>query len=145
MNLPSVNWLFDLYCHKCRNSTLLPRQSPLGIYEGQRYQPMGAWPIAFLCRPCGQVYDRFAEEIYSRLPVQKVGQRQGQILWEIEVICAHGSCELMTPIYTKYHAADNEDLVIDLLLSVDPILDCRGYAHGLKLRGERIKANRLLF
>lgn len=145
MNLPPESWLFDIYCPTCHRSTLLPRQSPLGKYEDRNYLPKGKWPIAFLCRPCGQVYEYYAETVRPRRPVQKVGQRQGRILWEIEVLCAHGSCELTTPIYTKHHELDNEGLVIDLLLSVDPVLDCGESEHGLKLRRERIKANSLKF
>jgi hypothetical protein len=145
MNLPLVNWLFDLHCPLCRNSTLLPRQSPLGKYDDRAYRTKGEWPIAFLCRSYEQVCECNAAMIRPRLPVQKVGQRQGQILWETEVRCAHGSCELTTPIYATYHLGDTSSLVIDLLLSVDPILDCRDYAHGLKLRRERIKANPLVF
>jgi hypothetical protein len=92
------------------------------------------------------VYVDYAEEIRSRHPVQKYGQRAAhKVLWEIEVRCAHGSCELTTPIYTSYHEADTASEVIDIVLHVDPILDCQNHAHSLKLRKERIKANPLVF
>ena len=89
------------------------------------------------------MYEGYAEEIDLR-PAQKPYRDSAHmVLWEIEVTCAHGSCELKRPIYARYHEEDTAALVIDELLNADPILDCA--VHALKLRKEKIHAKPLKF
>ena len=40
----------------CGHSILLPRQSPLGIFQGLESHPTGEWPAIFLCSFCGQFF-----------------------------------------------------------------------------------------
>lgn len=46
-------WFLD--CPRCRSRTVLPRQSQIGKYGDQCYQPTGIWPLTFLCHQCGQL------------------------------------------------------------------------------------------
>src|SRR5208282_6844950 len=46
-------WAFDVECPECHDSIVLPRQSPLGRFDGQADPSKGAWPAEFLCSSCG--------------------------------------------------------------------------------------------
>jgi len=50
---------------------LPPHQSPLGIYAGPRYRPMGEWPATFLCllhvRPFIRSLEHIQHEILSAI------------------------------------------------------------------------------
>jgi hypothetical protein len=77
----------------------LPLQSPIGIYEGQKYRPMGKWPVTFLCLRHGQASaylpDMIRHGIESMVPGQPVPQ-----MWQIECQCAHEHCGKLHTIYT---------------------------------------------
>lgn len=73
-------WVFVIPCENCDDPTLLPRQSPLGKFEGPYGQPMDVWPATLLCQKCGQVFSYLAEKVgRGRMPVQ---HREGiSLLW----------------------------------------------------------------
>src|ERR1022692_3680592 len=144
MNLPPVNWL-HFRC-PCGDSIPLPHESPSERYEGQPYQSKAYWPIAFLCRKNGRVYEGYAEEIDLR-PAQKPYRDSARTpLWGIEVRCAHEGCETKKTIYARHHVGDTTGLVIAELLKtddVDPIFACT--AHHRPIREEDISARLLKF
>jgi hypothetical protein len=45
-------WVFTVECPKCRDPIVVPRQSPLGRFDGQADPSTDAWPAKFLCQMC---------------------------------------------------------------------------------------------
>jgi hypothetical protein len=85
-------------CQSCHQPIVLPRQSPLGIYEGQRYLPTDKWPITFVCIRDGQVRVLWVEEFHPE-ELMDLGQ-QSEVLWEIVCECGHRDCVRPHTIYT---------------------------------------------
>ena len=83
-------------CH-CGHYTVLPRQSPLGMYEDLDYRPTVEWPATFLCIGCGRLsvhsQRRFGQ-------VQAMDQNPPADLWKIVLRCDQENCERTRTIYT---------------------------------------------
>lgn len=77
----------------------LPRQSPLGIYDGLRYQPMGEWPLTLLCLRHGRPYVCWPDSIHLEYDMRLPGQPVSP-LWKIECKCAHEGCGKLHALYT---------------------------------------------
>jgi hypothetical protein len=45
-------WALTVECPKCRDPIVVPRQSPLGRFDGQADPSTDAWPAKFLCQRC---------------------------------------------------------------------------------------------
>jgi hypothetical protein len=125
----------DEYCY-----IPLPRQSPLGIYEGQHYQPTGEWPVTFLCRRHGTVsvdlpdsVHLTAEPMVPGLPVPP--------LWRIDCECAHENCGRMNTIYTA-RAPDREALLKGIARK-NPTVPCGD--HNLVWREDLIQLTDFAF
>lgn len=97
----------DVFCSRCPcgHPIVLPRQGPLGIYEGLHYRPTeGVWPVRFLCINCGQVTPALTgifERIHpSKLPAQNLPRNLS--LWKIDCECAHSNCGSQRTIYATW-------------------------------------------
>jgi len=142
--MSTVQWLFVARCPACGESIVLPRQSPLGMYESQQYLPSPMWPIAFLCNRHAQVCECSAATI-DLDPVQRPNQSQpGISLWEIEVECAHSNCGLPHYIYAKYRPDKTAQDVVERLLKANPRIRCSGN-HDVLLKAEKMKVTELPF
>lgn len=142
MNLPPVYWL--LFRCKCGDAIPLPHQSPSEIYEGQPYQPTAYWPIAFLCRVRGRVYEVPVEDIDLHPAQTPYRDSARGPLWEIELRCAHENCGVRRLIYTRHHVGDTKSLVFAELLKtdkVDPLFACT--THCRKVQEENMSAQLL--
>ena|ERR1035437_10023036 len=77
----------------------LPRQSPLGIFEGQHSLSIGDWPATFLCLRHARSFLCSADSV--RLETEVRGRdRPVPSLWKIECECAHENCGRLHTIYT---------------------------------------------
>lgn len=52
---------------RCSDRTVLPRQSPLGKFDGQPSPSKDIWPIKYLCRACGQSSEIPDEAIHPKV------------------------------------------------------------------------------
>lgn len=107
----------------------LPRQSPLGIYEGQHYQPAYEWRGAFLCLRHGRLFSHSPDSIRleneMRPPHKPVSP-----MWKIECACGHEDCGALHTIYTARMPGWAE--IVSRILKTPPIVPC-GY-HDLVWR-----------
>lgn len=117
---------------------VLPRQSPLGIAEGLDYQPMGMWPVIFVCTQHGSVFLRYPEEVaLESVPDQLP---RGNRLWQIECQCAHDNCVRMFDIYTTGFLSADSAEIVSRILRANPKIACNG--HDLVLKEQRMAAHR---
>lgn len=109
----------DLYCN-----IPLPHQSPLGIYEGQRYRPTGEWPATFLCLRHGRSFECFPDSVHleaeTRVPNQPVPP-----LWRIGCVCGHENCGRQHAIYTARMPSGLE--IVRRILITNPNVPCDGH------------------
>jgi len=99
----------------------LPRQSPLGIYEGQHYRTTGEWPATFLCLRHGLSFACSPHNI--RLEVEMMGLNHSvPQLWRIECECAHENCGKPHSIYTA--RAPDWTTIVARILKTNPIVPC---------------------
>jgi hypothetical protein len=77
----------------------LPHQSPLGIYEGLQYRPMGEWPATFLCLRHGRVSAYLPDSVHYEIEPIVPGQPLPP-MWKIECACAHENRGRLHTIYT---------------------------------------------
>jgi hypothetical protein len=85
-------------CPGCHGPIVLPRQSPLGIYEGQSYRPTDRRPARFLCIRDGQVREMWVTEF--RLEDYTGLDQELAALWDVVCVCARKNCERPHTIYT---------------------------------------------
>lgn len=52
----TIQRVFTIRCPQCGDRSVLPRQSHLGKFDDQPDQAKAAWPINYLCQPCGLVF-----------------------------------------------------------------------------------------
>jgi hypothetical protein len=109
--------VYQVQCPLCGESIDLPHQSPLGIFSGLQNQPMGRWPITFLCkeheRLC-QIQAPQGDPVQSAAGNVETGREV--ILYAVEWKCAHESCEKRVSIYTTDFAPANGEKIVDRLL-----------------------------
>lgn len=133
-------------CHDCEHEFVLPRQSPLGISEGERYQATDRWPLDFLCWRHGQMCLVGLESIHlDTVPALPLGFQLAS-LWGIEVECANKRCGLHRAIYTKRSADETPSAVAQLVFSIRPLIDCPAVGgaerHRLQFDYHRMRAVR---
>lgn len=118
----------------------LPLRSPIGIYEGQIYQPTGDWPATFLCLRHGQVSvdlpDSVRLEVEPRVPGQPVPQ-----MWRIEAECAHENCGRLHTIYTA--RAPDRETILRAIARWNPTIVCGD--HNLIWRDDLMQLTRFEF
>lgn len=119
---------------KC--SIPLPHQSPLGIYEDQKYRPTGTWPATFLCLRHGISGLHSAQDIRLDTLLSPPGEGL-PTSWEIEVSCAHENCGKVHTIYTARMPSFPE--LADRLMRITPAIHCDG--HDLIWRRDLIQAD----
>lgn len=142
--MATFQWVFQFRCPQCGESILLPRRSPLGIYEGQQYLTTPMWPITLLCRLRVPVYECLADGI-DLDPVYRPDPSLPKIcLWEIEAECAHEGCRLRHCIYAKYQPDKTTQDVIGSVLKANPKIPCSG-DHDLVFSSEKMKVTDLAF
>ena len=103
----------------------LPRQSPLGIYEGLLYRPMGEWPLTFLCLPHGRVYECWPDSIHLEVDMRLPGQPVSP-LWKIECECAHDNCGRIHTLYTGQ--ITDWPSIVRQILGTNPRVPCGDHA-----------------
>jgi hypothetical protein len=97
----AIAHVFLFCCPDCGDSILLPRQSPLGIYEGQHYRQSVDWPIAFLCRRHERLCEGLPDMIHQEAFARPSPPQPHFALWEIDCVCGQPNCGLPTTIYTN--------------------------------------------
>lgn len=136
--------VFQFQCPLCSEHMILPRQSPLGTYVDQQYQPSGIWPINFLCFRYGQVSQVPRESIHLDTIVVQAPVSGEAALWQIECECVHENCGMYHAIYTKYLADESAKNVERLLLDSTHLLACT-QEHNAEFSAERTKAEKFEF
>jgi hypothetical protein len=99
----------------------LPLQSPLGIYVGQQYQPMGGWPATFLCLRHGRASAYWPDSIRHEIEPMVLGQPVPQ-MWKIECECAHENCGTLHTIYTA--RAPDWETILKAVAKWNPNVPC---------------------
>lgn len=99
----------------------LPRQGPLGTFEGQQRQPLGGWPATFLCLLHGRMCVRSADSVRIRQEIHPPGQPVPS-LWTIESRCAHKDCGKLHTVYTAREG--DWSTIVRLILERGPIVPC---------------------
>src|ERR1700693_3176769 len=136
--LQQLDWF---RCSPCGSRIVLPRQSPLGIYETLEYRDMGAWPITLLCIDFVQLCERSFDTVqddYLPPPDQSV---ELAVLWEITCECAQQNCGLLRAIYTYWTASTINTEIRQRLAQVERTLPCAAHhvpMHDLKFDAERM-------
>lgn len=118
-------------CHE-REQIVLPRQSPLGIYEGQKYQPMAGWPAMFLCLRHGRVSLHWPDNVHSE-EVEVSAQDQPQpALWQIDFQHDQENCGKLHTIYTTCSVAYSEADIANRITRTNPKVACGEHELTLK-------------
>ncbi|SRR6266700_915779 len=122
---------------------LLPRQSSLGTYEGQHYQPTCAWPATFVCIQHERSFEVPIADIYrSDTEIPAPSSHQSKILWETECKCDRAGCSRSATIYA-WCFADKVEVEIALgVLRANPRIVCTS-DHHLEVRDGKMKLRRL--
>jgi hypothetical protein len=136
---PETHWL---ECPLCKNSVLLPRQSPLGRYEGPRYQPTDIWPIDFVCFLNGQVCQAHPASIHPKTGGVSNLDRGAAVLWETVFACAHEDCGRLRTLYSRQSADSTPEAAIQTVLAANPSLTCEG-RHRFGIAAETAEARML--
>ena len=106
-------WCFLIPCENCEDSTLLPRQSPLGTFEGPYGQPTDEWPVTLLCQKCGQVFSYLAVKVRrGQMPVQ---HREGIALLRLRLKDAPENSEGRRGLYASHSRYLRQDNALDKL------------------------------
>lgn len=120
---------------------VLPRQSPLGIAEGLDYQPMGIWPVIFVCTQHGNAFLRSAQDVVLEEVLMPDQVSRDSRLWQIECRCAHENCGRMLAIYTTGSTSADASKIVSRVLKTSPKIGCAG--HDLVLIEQQMIASRL--
>ena len=137
-----LRFVCQFHCHQADHEFVLPRQSPLGIYEDGRYRATDKWPIDFLCWQHGQMCLVGPPAIrLDTVPELPLGLHLAA-LWEIEAECAKENCGLRRTIYTKRSVDETPQAVARLLFAPGLRLECKNRQHWLELDEPRITAVR---
>lgn len=135
--MTELRFVCRFQCDGIDHTFVLPRQSPLGIYVGEQYQPKGIWPIDFLCLPHGHMC-RVGEETIHLESVETLGQGLREAsLWRIEYECARQNCGQRRTIYTRYSAAGAQSDVLRAALGTRAKIPCSG-GHEARLDAARM-------
>ena len=134
------DWRYHFYC-VCGMRIHLPRQSPLGIFANRRSQPMGEWPIIFLCLECGR-QSAISHESLPGGPYLHQTQRPRQCLWKIDCKCAHSNCESRRRIYVFYSEIAQPKEVIDIVGATWLSVTCEG-GHEMQPDETNVTAEKL--
>ena len=136
--------VFQFQCPLCQEHTVLPRQSPLGTYVGQQYQPSGIWPINFLCFRYEQACEVGHDAIHLETIVVQAPVSGEAALWQIECECAHENCGMHHAIYTKYLADEKPANVVGIVLNASPTIACT-WTHPVVFLAEKMTAEKFEF
>jgi hypothetical protein len=136
--------IFTFHCPLCDWSIPLPRQSPLGTYEGHEYRPSGSWPITFLCVARQQVSECSSELIQSEDSQPHPESETPAALWQIVGECSQEGCQGRSAVYTWYFSHARTDAVVSLALKLNPRIRCSG-SHDLKWDAERMEVRKFDF
>jgi hypothetical protein len=139
--MTEMRFVCRFQCGGCEHTFVLPRQSPLGISDGEQYRPMGIWPIDFLCLPHGHVCRVGREAILlDSVAALAPGLREAS-LWQIEYECARQNCGQHQTIYTRYLTDAHPLDVIKIVLDANARIVCKE-GHVAELRADSITAYR---
>lgn len=134
-----LRYVCRFHCHQVDHEFVLPRQSPLGIYEDGRYRAKDKWPIDYLCWQHGQMCSVGLPAIHlDTVPELPLGLQLAS-LWEIEVECARENCGQRRTIYTKYSADETPQAVARLAQAPGLQLECVN-RHWLQVDESRMTA-----
>jgi len=114
----SEGQVFLLRC-PCGAPIVLPRQSPLGRYEGQHYQPTDAWPVLFVCTHCERQSVHRPPTRQETLDDNLAQYLRRHTFWRFEIECDHENCGELLVIHTISEA---DALDIDVLPAVRRIV-----------------------
>lgn len=115
---------FLLRCKGCNVTIVLPRQSPLGNYVGQKYLTKGTWPITLGCTYCGRVSEYSFQEVQHETVEALIHTPHSEALWEIELRCGQPDCGNQRTIYTAYLANSTLRDVAETLAEKNPAILC---------------------
>jgi hypothetical protein len=140
--MTEIRYVCQFRCDGAEHTFVLPRQSPLGISVGERYQPTDIWPIDFLCLQHGHVCRVGREAILlDSVAALAPGLREAY-LWEIEYECARENCGQHRTIYTRYSADGMPSDVLGAALNAKVAILCRE-GHLIALDVSRMNVCRL--
>jgi hypothetical protein len=100
----------------CKRRMILPRQSPLGKFEGLVNQPTAEWPATFLCITCGRLSE-YSDAVVreDQLSVTAPDARFPD-LWRVELKYGRKNYGKNRAIYTTYPAGASEDHVREVVV-----------------------------
>ena len=121
-----------------KEQIVLPRQSPLGISEGQQYLTTPFWPAVFVCFQHAQLFSHpHAKPHLENLQVLAPNSPPSAV-WEIAFRCDRENCGRQHRIWLAYSTAEiysgvtySENEVRDLLAASSAVVPC--VSHGLFL------------
>ena len=124
-------------CDGAEHDIVLPRRSPLGIFDDPQNQPKGKWPITFLCLLHRHECEVPVEAIrLDTVQIASPGIRE-VCLWQIEFECARENCGLLQTIYTRYSRDAKPSDVERALQDASHAIACKG-GHRAFVRWETL-------
>jgi hypothetical protein len=90
------------------HTTVVPRQTPLEIFQGQPNQPKGTPQATFLCIECGVQFPCTPEDFPLYPFERQAPNRPHPVLWHIAGECVHEDCGQLKPIFFGYDASGKE-------------------------------------
>jgi len=129
-------------CDGAEHDIVLPRRSPLGIFDDPQSLPTDKWPITFLCLPHRHM---------CAVPVEAIRLDTAQIaapstyevcLWQIEFECVRENCGLRQTIYTRYSPDAKPSDVESALQDASHVIACKG-GHRAVLKWEALRVDLL--
>jgi hypothetical protein len=135
-------YVCQFLCNGEEHTFVLPRRSPLGIFDDPQNQPKGSWPIIFLCLPHRHACEVTLDTIHPD-SVQTVAQGLHEAsLWQIEFECVQGNCGLRQTIYTRYSRDGKPSDVERSLRDASHVIACKG-GHRAVVRWETLRVELL--
>jgi hypothetical protein len=142
----TIAFQFRLHCPLCKESITLPRRSPVGIQQTNKYDPTpGSWPITLICIPyelvCKCPYDKV-----ERIDFEEQGRNESPAaVWEIVCGCGRESCDTGLTACTLWDLAEaSRDQLLDRIIKARPTASCSS-GHDIEWKPARMKATMLPF
>jgi hypothetical protein len=142
MNLQMMQAYF-LFCPNCHHKIALPHQSRIEIYEGQRYQPKGKWPLNYLCSACGRLSQVEQKEIRWDFAAGTNLSLGKQALWWIDCECGHENCTGNFSLCYKHLEIEMPSQVCEIVASISPAVGCGIHGHRFEFRADKMHAEKM--
>jgi len=128
-------------CPLCKETIILPRQTPLGTFADEPDAAKGVWPITFVCTASIRSCACSAETIRCGQTQSLADSPQRLVLWEILCGCAQEDCLRRHALYTNYREDAKSTEVQDFIAKASIDVPCNG--HMLRVSRDKMESQRL--